>query len=267
MRLYNADEAESDRRRQWEDPELDDEAEDACCTFFDLRQRTLVGLDPTSAFRIVALGLLRKLRTNSRGTVLYGEIEDALGRYFRLLDADMQRFATLHEALREPADKALGAEGCKEAAAAAQAAQSLLHSGMREIAGVLLACGEMQKRALDLKMGAQRSISDARSSAVPLVSFGKFSQFLEEALAVCDQLRRKHEELQQIRLKAMASAMDAKMAAAAAAAAQSGAGKKPTATVLGMASSPNSSPSASPTRREQPADAAFQEAKRAAEHL
>merc|ERR1719356_259479 len=115
--------------------------EDIIRSFFELRQRALVGMDQVSAFLIVALGLLRKLRTNAKGSVLYGEVEDALGRYFRLLDADMQKFATLHETLREPADKAsLNADGCKEAVAASQTARALLHNGMKEIAAVLLAC-------------------------------------------------------------------------------------------------------------------------------
>merc|ERR1712194_109948 len=71
-----------------------------------------------------------------------------------------------------------------------------LTEGMREIAVVLLACGEMQRRALDLKMGAQRSIADSFANTPPLVSFAKFADFLEEA--------------QQQRMRAMASVAEAR---------------------------------------------------------
>lgn len=215
MRLHNSDvdEAERSGPHDHDEDELEFEEEEVE-SFFDLRQRTLVGMDQMSAFRIVALGVLRKLRTNLKGSVLYGEVEDALGRYFRLLDGDMQKFASLHETLRDAADrqdpKATGAERT-----ALAAAQSILLEAMREIAVVLLACGEMQRRALDLKMMAQRSISEQRTGP-PLISFSKFAEFLEEALAVCDQLRRKHEELHQQRMRAMAGVAEARVAAAAA---------------------------------------------------
>merc|ERR1712194_220149 len=143
---------------------------------------------------------VRKLRMNVKGSVLYSEAEDALNRYCRLLEADMQKFATLHETLQDAAEtKALPHESRKT-----------LTEGMREIAVVLLACGEMQRRALDLKMGAQRSIADSFADTPPLVSFAKFADFLEKALAVSDQLRRKHEELQQQRMRAMASVAEAR---------------------------------------------------------
>jgi len=88
----------------------------------------------------------------------------------------------------------------------------LLNEGMREIAVVLLACSKMQTRALDLKTVAQRSVSDDKSGSV---SFGKFAEFVEKALALLDQLKRKHEELQQLRIRAMACTADARAALAA----------------------------------------------------
>eukprot|EP00928_Gymnodinium_smaydae_P021406 TRINITY_DN18349_c0_g3_i1.p1 TRINITY_DN18349_c0_g3~~TRINITY_DN18349_c0_g3_i1.p1 ORF type:complete len:264 (+),score=81.56 TRINITY_DN18349_c0_g3_i1:75-794(+) len=210
MRLYNSDLDEAERVRAASPEGCGDSDEDGadgepCRSFFELRQRTLVGMVQVPAFRIVVLGLLRKLRMNTRGSVLYGEVEDALGRYFRLLDGDMQRFATLHETLREAADRqaAVLESGTSAASAGAATAQQLLHDGMREIAVVLLACGKMQKRALDLKMAAQRSIAETPTGPAA-VSFSRFADFLEEALAICDQLRRKHEELQSQRMKAMA---------------------------------------------------------------
>lgn len=230
MRLFNVDVEEAERNYS---PSIDDEAEfeeelesDPCRSFFDLRQRTLTGMDQMSAFRLVALGAVRKLRTNLKGSILYGEVEDALGRYFRLLDADMQKFATLHETLRDAADKqdpkavaSKAAFGSNKPPAAVKEALSQAHAilldAMREIAVVLLACGEMQRRALDLKVTAQRSIAETHEGVPPLVSFSKFADFLEEALAVCDQLRRKHEDLHQQRMRAMASAAEARSAAAA----------------------------------------------------
>jgi len=207
MLLYNADVDEAERVRSPynEEPVDEDGLSDTCQTFFDLRQRTLVGMNENPAFRVVALGLLRKLRTNQRGTVLYGEVEDALGRYFRLLDADMQRFASLHEVLNETAEKQSRTESRPVVKEAAAATVGLLQQGMREIAVVLLACGEMQRKALDLKMSAQRSIAESDELEPPLVSFGTFAEFIEEALAVSDQLRRKREELQRLRMKAMES--------------------------------------------------------------
>merc|ERR1712194_440394 len=185
--------------------ELEEEEDDgACRSFFDLRQRCLVGLDQGSAFRVVALAAVRKLRTNVKGSVLYSEVEDALNRYCRLLEADMQKFATLHETLQDAAERKDGGP------ALPHESRKTLTEGMREIAVVLLACGEMQRRALDLKMGAQRSIADSFADTPPLVSFAKFADFLEEALAVSDQLRRKHEELQQQRMRAMASVAEAR---------------------------------------------------------
>lgn len=251
MRLYNSDVDEAERLLATgyeREHEAEDGGEDAAGSFFDLRQRTLTGIDQMSAFRIVAMGLLRKLRT-CRVTVLYSEVEDAIGRYFRLLDADMQRFASLHEVLKDLADKQAQSVHMKPSASegalpsmlsrapraasssavlsststpaglgrgALEMAKALLLEGMREIAVVLLACGEMQRRALELKMSAQRAISDHRIGSPPAASFSKFADFLEEALAVCDQLRRKHEELQQLRMRAMASATEARLAAAAA---------------------------------------------------
>jgi len=227
MRCYNLDVDEADRRfaapeldpdllldlerRSWDDPEAHAAS---CYSFFDLRQRTLVGLDQLSAFRIAAQGALRKLRTNVRGSVLYGEVEDALNRYCRVLDLDMQTFASLHETLQEAARKQAQFQAASNspAAAALALARSTLSEGMREIAVVLLACGEMQRRALDMKMNAQRAIAESAEDGGALVSFSRFADFLEEALAVSEQLRRKHEELQQQRMKAMASAVEARAA-------------------------------------------------------
>eukprot|EP00929_Paragymnodinium_shiwhaense_P010118 TRINITY_DN114607_c0_g1_i1.p1 TRINITY_DN114607_c0_g1~~TRINITY_DN114607_c0_g1_i1.p1 ORF type:complete len:250 (+),score=82.52 TRINITY_DN114607_c0_g1_i1:113-862(+) len=230
MLLYNADVEEGDR--QYLSAEHEDGEDEARQAFFDLRQRTLQGMEQLPAFRVVSLGLLRKLRTNMRGALLYGEVEDALGRYFRLLDSDMQKFASLHETLKDAADKlpsstsaasssSLGISFFEPApsplAPAVAAAQSQLHEGMRQIAVVLLACGEMQRRALDLKLSAQRAVAQCDASGSAVASFGSFADFLDEALAVGEQLRRRREELQQLRMRAMASVVDAKMAAAAAA--------------------------------------------------
>ena len=51
---------------------------------------------------------------------------------------------------------------------------------MREIAVVLLACGEMQRQCLDLKVGTQRSIS-ASSTKAPQISYSKYADFFDEA--------------------------------------------------------------------------------------
>lgn len=245
MRHYNMDVEEAERNYSSFGDEL--EVEDgpkngSCRSFFDLRQRSLVGVDQMSAFRIVALGVLRKLRTNVKGSVLYSEVEDALNRYCRLLEADMQKFASLHETLQEAATRQTQSSGSATAsagtsagaagkrgqtqsgvsansagAASLAAARSILSDGMREIAVVLLACGEMQRRALDLKMSAQRSIAETDEDVAPLLSFSRYADFLEEALAVSDQLRRKHEELQQQRIRAMERAVEARAAGAASA--------------------------------------------------
>jgi len=215
MRHYNIDVEESDRNYvpNLDDlgEELEEEDDGTCRSFFDLRQRILVGLDQSSSFRLVALAVVRKLQNNLKGSVLYSEVEDALNRYCRLLEADMQKFATLHKTLQEAAEKE--EPGTSSSCTAMVAARAILADGMREIAVVLLACGEMQRKALDLKMSAQRSIADSFEDAPPLVSFSKFAEFLEEALAVSDQLRRKHEELQQQRMRAMASVAEARMSA------------------------------------------------------
>eukprot|EP00931_Biecheleriopsis_adriatica_P123527 TRINITY_DN98579_c0_g1_i1.p1 TRINITY_DN98579_c0_g1~~TRINITY_DN98579_c0_g1_i1.p1 ORF type:complete len:224 (-),score=72.84 TRINITY_DN98579_c0_g1_i1:75-746(-) len=220
MRLYNADVDEAERCYQEDDEfaELDQEDGDgdgACKSFFDLRQRTLSGMDQLPAFRVVALGLLRKLKNYTKGSVLYPEVEDLLGRYFRLLDADMQRFASLHETLRDASDKSASSAAATKsdanAAAAHTAGVNLLHEGMREIAVVLLACSERQRESLDMKIQAQRLISESGAGKPPLASFGKYADFIEEALALGDQLRRKHEELQQQRIRAMAKITEAKL--------------------------------------------------------
>ena len=93
MRLCNADVEEAERNHQESLDDFDEagQDEDGCRSFFDLRQRTLSGMDLMPAFRIVVLGLLRKLKNNTKDCILYSEVEDALGRYFRVLDADMQR--------------------------------------------------------------------------------------------------------------------------------------------------------------------------------
>jgi len=211
MLLYNADVDAAERNfvptDEEEEAEFDGEEDiDPPGSFFDLRQRTLVGMDPMPAFRIAALGVIRKMRFNHKGSIWYGEAEDALGRFFRVLDAESQKFASLHETLRDAAEKKPGSSG-----AIAPCAQAILQEAMREIAVVLLACGQMQRRALDLKVSAQRVISECRHGSPPLVSFSKYADFLEEALAVCDQLKRKHEELHQQRMRAMASSADARV--------------------------------------------------------
>eukprot|EP00930_Biecheleria_cincta_P015804 TRINITY_DN13055_c0_g1_i1.p1 TRINITY_DN13055_c0_g1~~TRINITY_DN13055_c0_g1_i1.p1 ORF type:complete len:237 (-),score=69.74 TRINITY_DN13055_c0_g1_i1:275-985(-) len=228
MRLYNSDVEEADRIYQ-EDLDIFEplaglaeaesdaaEGDGACKSFFDLRQRTLIGMDQMPAFKLVALGLLRKLRSHLRGSVLYSELEDALGRYFRLLDSDMQRFASLHETLRDAADKqeATVRGVSAEASSAHTAGMALLHEGMREIAVVLLACGEMQRQSLDLKMAAQRSIADSCEGFPPVASFEKYAEFLDEALSLSEQLRRKQQELQQQRIRAMEKITEAKLASA-----------------------------------------------------
>mmetsp|Transcript_86634 Transcript_86634/g.249970 ORF Transcript_86634/g.249970 Transcript_86634/m.249970 type:complete len:318 (+) Transcript_86634:145-1098(+) len=241
MRLYNIDVDEAERASgpsldDDDDVEFEDDVQDPsepCRTFFELRQCTLGGMDQMSAFRLVALSVVRKLRMNLKGNILYGEIEDALGRYFRILDADMQKFAALHEILRDAAEKhdpkasaaafaaakrcgSVGAKVVAEAVIAIEGAHASFLDAMREIAVVLLACGEMQRRALDLKMGAQRVIAEHREGCPCMVSFSRFADFLEEALAVCDQLRRKLEELHQQRIRAMALAAEARCSATAA---------------------------------------------------
>merc|ERR1740121_3628050 len=106
MRLYNADVDEAERHYAEEDTDTDSgDEEDPCRSFFDLRQRAMAGMELNSMFRIASLGLLRKSRTNTQGSVLYAEVEDALGSHFRLLDADTQKFATLHETLREASER------------------------------------------------------------------------------------------------------------------------------------------------------------------
>lgn len=219
MRLYNADVDEAERNySEEEDPDHADEAEeDPCRSFFELRQRTMAGMELNSVFRIASLGLLRKLRTNTKGSVLYAEVEDALGSHFRLLDADNQKFAALHETLREASERQSKHSVVPNSAAAAASttALSILSEGMREIAVVLLACGEMQKRALDLKLSSQHSISESDMYEPALVSFSKFADFLEKALAFGDQLRRKHVELHQLRMRAMASVVEARTSAGA----------------------------------------------------
>eukprot|EP00933_Yihiella_yeosuensis_P030898 TRINITY_DN24449_c1_g1_i1.p1 TRINITY_DN24449_c1_g1~~TRINITY_DN24449_c1_g1_i1.p1 ORF type:complete len:240 (+),score=48.68 TRINITY_DN24449_c1_g1_i1:94-813(+) len=233
MRLYNSDLEESERNYQLdEDDDIDHEHEDEAevgvsRSFFDLKQKALLGMDQMPAFRVVALGLLRKLRSTMKCTVQYSEVEDALGRYFRLLDADMQKFANLHETLRDALQKTTSEKAlpeCSSGKEARTAGLSLLNEGMREIAVVLLACGEMQRRALDLKIDTQKSIAQSGAGTPPLASFSKFADFFEEALGVCDQLRRKREELQQQRIRAMASLTEARLAAQAVAGGAAGNG-------------------------------------------
>mmetsp|Transcript_91398 Transcript_91398/g.272762 ORF Transcript_91398/g.272762 Transcript_91398/m.272762 type:complete len:250 (-) Transcript_91398:257-1006(-) len=226
MRLGNIDIDEADRGTSAGDPadelEFEDCPEaveaDSRRSFFDLRQRTLVGMDQLSAFRIVALGLLRKLQSSARNALLYREVEDALNRYLRILESDMQKFVSLHDILHEAAEKLMERTGSSVLKALnSNDPLALLEHGMHEIAAVLLACSQMQKRALDLKVGAQHAISESgKAGAPPLVSFGKLAEFLQEALAICDQLRRKHEGLQQVRMRAMASLAEARAAASAA---------------------------------------------------
>lgn len=227
MRLCNIDVDEAERggtssAAHADEPELEDSGErengdGACRSFFDLRQRTLVGMDQLSAFRIVALGLLRKLQSNARGALLYGEVEDGLNRYLRILEADMQKFVSLHDVLHEAANKQERGDSVPVTRALSGLSGNdprvLLENGQKEIAAVLLACTQMQKRALDLKMGTQRAISESKVGAPPLVSFGRLHEFLQESLAICDQLRRKHEELQQVRMRAVAGLAEARAAA------------------------------------------------------
>jgi len=225
MLLFNADldEAAQNALRAVENiGDLDaDGVQNPYQRFFDLRQMALSKMEPSSAFRIVALGLMRKLRMNIRGTVLLCEVEDAFSRYFRLLDGDMQRFATLHETFSSTAaeeqNKVFG--GRPDAATAGAIAK--LRDGMREIAVVLLACGEMQKRALDLKVSAQQSVAESDEATPALVSFTKFTEFVEDALGLSDQIRRKHEELQLRRMKTMAEVVSARVSSSAKAVASS----------------------------------------------
>lgn len=207
MLLFNADIDKAEHLQIADEDEDDDDGDDSRSRlFFDLRQRALHGMEPIPAYRVVSLGLLRKLRTNQRGTILYNEVEDALGRYFRLLDIEMQRLCSLHDTFKELSEQPV--------MQIAPEAANLVKDGMREIAVLLIACGEMQRRALELKLGAQRSISEIEDVDRPLVSFGKFAEFLQDALGISDQLRRKHKDLQQLRVKAMEKLVDAKSAIA-----------------------------------------------------
>lgn len=230
MYLYNSDVDASDHATSpAEEGQDDDDATPVTPSFFELRQRALLGMEQGSAFMVVALGLLRKLRSSTKSPLSYAEIEDGLGRYFRILDADSERFATLYEVLKSAAAKHVEEQlpeflgsPCKETAAqVAEEAAAMLSDGMQEIAVVLLACSKMQRRSLDLKMAAQRSLAESDDDQPALISFSRFGKFFEEALDVYDQLKRKHEELQQRRLKAMARVMDAKAAVAAASSASS----------------------------------------------
>mmetsp|Transcript_43972 Transcript_43972/g.104072 ORF Transcript_43972/g.104072 Transcript_43972/m.104072 type:complete len:222 (-) Transcript_43972:17-682(-) len=213
MLLFNADVDESERGAMPSEHYV----EESCQSFYDLRQRLLAGMDSVPAFNIVALGLVRKLRTNLRGSVLHSEVEDAFSRYFRLLDTDTQRFVSLHETLSETVEKYGGSiSGTSGSTAAAPqsgpaaAALGKLRDSMREIAVVLLACGEMQRKALELKLAAQESAMAADKGLRPLVSFARVADFIEEAMMVADQLRRKHEELQHTRVNAMGDVVAAK---------------------------------------------------------
>lgn len=226
MRLFNSDVEKGDRRQlPLEEGEEEGEEgasrEDAPRSFFELRQRTLIGLDPAPAFRLVCLSLLRKLEAPAQD-LHYAEVEDSLGRYFRLLDAHMQKFATLHETLKEAADRAalvlsLVTEGQELSAPVTTmgSAIGLLQESMRAIAVVLLACGETQKRTLELKMTIQMAAAEGGEDAPALASFSSLASFLEEAVAMCNNLRRKHEELQQQRIRAMSAVAEAKGALAA----------------------------------------------------
>jgi hypothetical protein len=186
MLLFNADldEAAQNALRAVENiGDLDDGVQNPYQRFFDLRQR-------------------------------------AFSRYFRLLDGDMQRFATLHETFSSTADEQ-DKVSCGRPDAATASAIAKLRDGMREIAVVLLACGEMQKRALDLKVSAQQSVAEADEETPALVSFAKFTEFVEDALALSDQIKRKHEELQLRRMKTMAEVVSARVSSSAKAVANS----------------------------------------------
>jgi hypothetical protein len=204
MLLYNADIAKAEHLQTADEDEDGSDDDSSSRAFFDLRQKALHGMEAVPAYRVVSLGLLRKLRTNKQGTILYNEVEDALGRYFRLLDSDMQRFSSLHDTLQELSEQPV--------MRIATEAASLLKEGMREIAVMLISCGMMQRRALELKLGAQRSIAETEDEDRPLVSFEKFAEFLEDGLSTADQLRRKYTDLQQLRSKAMEKVVDAKTA-------------------------------------------------------
>merc|ERR1719359_1151621 len=145
--LYNADIDEAEWPRGKNEP-LESE-DDVGVSFFDLRQRVLINMEHISAFRVVTLGLLRKLRTCPKEWVPYNEVEDALGRFFRFLDHDMQRFASLHEQLKS----------IDESVESASDTSIKAREGMREIAVVLLACGELQRRTLDWKLSVQKSVA------------------------------------------------------------------------------------------------------------
>mmetsp|Transcript_126717 Transcript_126717/g.354775 ORF Transcript_126717/g.354775 Transcript_126717/m.354775 type:complete len:224 (+) Transcript_126717:133-804(+) len=213
MRLYNADVEEAERP---EAPSLDHEADCAEVgkpseTFFELRQRTLAGMDQQPAFRLVALGVVRKLRANLRGSVLHSEIQDALGRYFRVLDSDMQRFASLYEtvdAAKRSAPSGAALRG--EAKRAIEASNAILQEVLVDIAAVLLACGQKQEEALALKQTTQVSVAECQEGSQALVSFSRVADLLDDALALCDLLRRKREEVHQQRMGAMAAAIEAR---------------------------------------------------------
>mmetsp|Transcript_67351 Transcript_67351/g.125791 ORF Transcript_67351/g.125791 Transcript_67351/m.125791 type:complete len:220 (-) Transcript_67351:74-733(-) len=210
MLLFNADVEEAERGAMPPEHHI----EDSCQSFFDLRQRLLVEMDALPAFNVVALALVRKLRNNIKGGILHSEVEDAFSRYFRLLDTDMQRFVTLHETLNETVVKYGGGStantGTAPPAAGAQtSAIGKLSDHMRDIRVVLLACGEMQKKALELKLATQESAMLADNGLRPLVSFAKVADFIEQALDLADRLRRKHEDFQKARRNAMADVIDA----------------------------------------------------------
>merc|ERR1719240_857179 len=196
--------------------EVDDMDEKVNCRqhFFELRQRTLSNMDLQPAFRITAFGLLRKLRTNVRGNILYVEVEETLDHYFRLLDAHMKDFASLHDSLDAIEKQAHSCSNLtKEDAAPLSpisltrqrniaASEQMLRETMREIAVVLLACDRMQYRALGFKMDAADASAHGDDDEPAKISFMSFAEFMEEALNFSDQVRRKHSELQQSLLRA-----------------------------------------------------------------
>merc|ERR1712007_19868 len=79
----------------------------------------------------------------------------------------------------------------------ATAAAFLLKEAMREIAVVLLACDQMQHRALEFKKDAADAIAESADGKLPRISFVSFAEFIEQALAFSSHVRRKHSELQQ----------------------------------------------------------------------
>merc|ERR1712063_183301 len=129
-------------------------------------------------------------------------VEETLNRFFRLLDAHMQAFASLHTSLDDTEKQALkccnlpndsndGSSLTSPCAVRTSSTPSeqvtgaafLLKETMREIAVVLLACDRMQHRVLEFKMDAADAIAQSGDGKLPRISFVSFAEFIEQALA------------------------------------------------------------------------------------